>query len=361
VKQTKPSEKNRKIKWVKLLNQFRKDLRFRSVELEQVEEHLGRTYVITVKYDGELTSTRIRGKDAKVYNRYGRIREDFIITTEMERIAREQGVKDLVVFGELYAVDAQERPLPLNEVMSIIKNPSDCREELQMRLAVFDIYQYGKDILYDKVPYPDRFALIYTLFEGASDFIHPVAGQTYVDEPEHAVDILWKKHILDENYEGLVIRGNGAIKIKPVFTYDVAVVGMYEGKGKHKGRLGGFITAFMNSAGAFLISGKVGGGMDDEQREYFWKHLKRAGAIPTKGTKATPHYWVEPELVIEVQAANVRARPTEAFAWDGKQYLQGPDLDGFVFQQPRMLRVRGDKDISPNDLRLEQVVMVGEE
>jgi hypothetical protein len=62
-------------------------------------------------------------------------------------------------------------------------------------------------------------------------------------------------------YEGLVLYGpNGEIyKVKPVETYDVPIIGITEGKGKNKGRLGAFITPM----------GKVAGMTDKEREEYF--------------------------------------------------------------------------------------------
>jgi DNA ligase-1 len=61
--------------------------------------------------------------------------------------------------------------------------------------------------------------------------------------------------------EGLVLYGpDGEVfKVKPVETYDVLIIGITEGKGKNKGRLGAFITPM----------GKVAGMTDKEREEYF--------------------------------------------------------------------------------------------
>lgn len=57
--------------------------------------------------------------------------------------------------------------------------------------------------------------------------------------------------------EGLVLRqGNKWLKVKPSETYDVTVTGIQDGKGKHLGKLGAFITDM----------GKVGTGLTDDQR-----------------------------------------------------------------------------------------------
>lgn len=73
------------------------------------------------------------------------------------------------------------------------------------------------------------------------------------------------KALLDKynklGYEGLVLRnGSSWIKVKPFVTYDVPVIGLAAGKGKHDGKLGAFITP----------RGRVGTGFTDAEREEFF-------------------------------------------------------------------------------------------
>lgn len=63
-----------------------------------------------------------------------------------------------------------------------------------------------------------------------------------------------------EGFEGLVLRNiktDVHLKVKPVMTYDVPVIGVQMGKGKHTGKLGALLTE----------KGKVGTGFTDKQRE----------------------------------------------------------------------------------------------
>lgn len=83
-----------------------------------------------------------------------------------------------------------------------------------------------------------------------SDVVDPSAGSI--------LDLLKEQVALGD--EGLVLRqGDMWLKVKPFETYDVEVTGLYPGKGKHAGRLGGFYTS----------KGKVGTGLTDKQREEF--------------------------------------------------------------------------------------------
>jgi hypothetical protein len=60
--------------------------------------------------------------------------------------------------------------------------------------------------------------------------------------------------------EGLVLRQDSVwLKVKPEETFDVTITGIQPGEGKHKGKLGAFLTPM----------GKVGTGFTDSERELF--------------------------------------------------------------------------------------------
>ena len=68
---------------------------------------------------------------------------------------------------------------------------------------------------------------------------------------------------LKHGYEGIMLRqGDTIYKVKPVETHDVIVTGIYEGKGKHTGRMGGVETSM----------GRVGGGWNDAERTMYFLH-----------------------------------------------------------------------------------------
>ena len=53
------------------------------------------------------------------------------------------------------------------------------------------------------------------------------------------------------------------MKMKPKENKDVIVTGVYEGKGKYAGQLGGVTVNFNNG-------NSVGGGFSDKEREAYW-------------------------------------------------------------------------------------------
>jgi len=67
-------------------------------------------------------------------------------------------------------------------------------------------------------------------------------------------------------------RGDNLLKVKKFFDSDIQVTGFYEGKGKHKGRLGGvYVAGTINSR---TIKSEVGSGFDDKLREEIWNNQK---------------------------------------------------------------------------------------
>ncbi|WP_267716746.1 hypothetical protein [Streptomyces sp. CoH17] len=63
-------------------------------------------------------------------------------------------------------------------------------------------------------------------------------------------------------------------KCKAEQTFDVVVMGYYEGKGKHVGRLGGIVFGAYQD-GELKRIGKTGGGFDDSERQEIWDNREK--------------------------------------------------------------------------------------
>lgn len=343
--------------------QFKRELAFRAARLEAVADVLpdGEPVVVTVKVDGELEvfDVDVPADVALLTNRNERERWAIAIRDELLAAARRAGYQSVRGAGELYAVDAQGRPLPFSEVISLIKRRTKGESRPQgqqaLRFAVFDVFSVDGQQLWGTVPYAERFALAYTLFAGGA-LVHPVAGQVDVREPA-PIQALWKKHVLEGNFEGLVLRVNGAVKIKPIHTVDVAVIGIVPGKGKHRGRMGALVTAFRDRAGRYLAAGKVGTGFTDAERQWWHRHVRRVTGKAHYGRTAWEREvtFVVPDHVIEVEAVRFTRPTVKAWSFDGTQWTADPPQPGAVAQHPRFVRRRPDKTIAPHDVRLTQV------
>ena len=77
----------------------------------------------------------------------------------------------------------------------------------------------------------------------------------------------WEGLMLNIDNEHYVTkRTNGLLKIKKFYDADVVCTDVFEGTGKHKGKLGGIVVDYKG----YPI--KVGSGFTDEERDYYWEH-----------------------------------------------------------------------------------------
>lgn len=101
------------------------------------------------------------------------------------------------------------------------------------------VQDISSENLYSLDPLDDRLVL--------NEIVDPEANEIF--------NIL--NEVLVNGDEGIVLRqGDTWLKVKPTETYDVKVIDLLPGKGKHDGKLGAFITSM----------GNVGTGLTDQQR-----------------------------------------------------------------------------------------------
>lgn len=83
-----------------------------------------------------------------------------------------------------------------------------------------------------------------------------------IEDPTKAEVNMFLAWAVESGHEGLMLRqGKVWIKVKPFLSYDVPVLQIIEGSGKHKGRLGAVMTTM----------GKVGTGFTDAERSFFYE------------------------------------------------------------------------------------------
>jgi ATP-dependent DNA ligase len=92
-------------------------------------------------------------------------------------------------------------------------------------------------------------------------------------------------------------RGKNLLKVKKFMDADLKIVDFYEGKGKHKGRLGGIIVE--GKIDDKKIKSKVGSGFNDTMREDIWRCKLRSERYDEKNE------WLG--AVVQVQYQDITA------------------------------------------------------
>ncbi len=364
-------------------------------------------YIATLKVDGEGVMAHFDGKETVVWNWYDRWRSNFHITDEITAMLKAKKIKSAKLMGELYAVDAEGKMLPLtggakdelgmsDSTASIIKTTGDkstMERQNRIRLAVFDILELNGKSLKD-TPYEERIAIASGLVGGGKTVRAIPMTQGTGDSP---LQKLWHKGLLEPFFEGLVIRiseTGKTFKVKGAATVDLAVIGYYrggraefmdeEGNVKREGHagsmenaVGGLALAFMDKDGNYIYSGNVGTGWKVGERFALIDELMPHNTTASPPIKWGDHYAdpsmgthddrgrgvmfpVKPTKILEAQYRGLNWGDRPVYEFKNGKYTQVGTTRAPALFQPSYKRWRDDKEFTPQDLRITQVPPEGE-
>lgn len=205
-----------------------------------------------------------------------------------------KGVGKVVLRAEIYLADEKGGALDASRTAGILNAGILKARELQKGTGGLKVMPFDIVGMEDK-PYSERLAKLKTIISGMSGLREPETATTLRAKRKLVHRIQSKKHPLTE--EGVVLwQKNKPIKAKIVDDADVYVREVFPGKGKHKGRAGGF-TYSLTPEGP--VVGKVGTGFSDALRDELWKHrtelVGKAGTLTyqkktSKGTLYAPRF-----------------------------------------------------------------------
>ena len=359
-----------------------------------------RPYIVSHKIDGDSSMVMFDGEESIIWNHRGRWRRDFHITDEITASLKKAGVTEAMINGELYAVDSDGLTLPLNEVGSIIVSPKTIERQNQIRFTAFDItslkappgaVRNREYTITTDTPYVERMMVLRSsinipnakrpnpLLKGKSI---SVVQSWRGDGGDGLVSVqkAWDAGMKEPNFEGLVLRFDDepkSIKIKMKGTADLAVIGFYRGRagGRDEEIIGGGGLAWMLPNGDFVYSGNaVIGGSIVEKRALLDELMPTAIELEGKArwgnheVDSTKTHMttgkgtmtaVKPTMVGEFQYRGLNYAEKPIYRVKGKKLVQVGTMRAPTMFQPSFKRWREDKDITPQDLRMEQVPMEG--
>jgi len=320
------------------------------------------------KYDGERMQIH---KDQDKVLIFSRRLENitYQFPDVVEIVKKSVKANKVIIEGEAVAIDKNTGEFrPFQELMRR-KRKYDIEkmiQEIPVTLRVFDIvYLNGENLM--KKPFPERRRILEEIIE-ESEWIKP----SELIYPKNVKE-LWDFFLLaiENGCEGLVIKNAGPesiyqagargwlwIKLKRdyraelVDTLDLVVIGALYGRGRKGGNLSSFLMAVYDPDNDIFRSVcKVGTGFKDDDIAYMNKILKpllrdKRPARVESGME--PDYWVEPKIVLEIQAAEITLSPVHRAAYNVFQ-----DGAGLALRFPRFTgRYRDDK--SPEDATTEK-------
>jgi bifunctional non-homologous end joining protein LigD len=267
-------------------------------------------WAFELKWDGVRAVVYIDGDDVRAMTRNDR---DVIAGyPELLDLAKSVGRRELVLDGELVAMDAEGRPSfgQLQQRMHVTKPAQVAllRQQVPVSYLVFDLlHMDGKSLL--TKPYSERRSALEALgLEGASWAIPPAF-------PGPGDDVLAAAK--SRGLEGVVAkrkdsiyepgkRSGAWVKVKLERMQEVVVVGWKPGEGRRAGTIGSLLLAVHDEAGRLEYAGHVGTGFTDRMLDELKAQLaplERADS-PTADEIPRMHarhaHWVKPKVVGEV-------------------------------------------------------------
>ncbi len=278
---------------------------------QALKEHGGKT-AFEYKYDGARVQIHKSSDEVKIFSR--RLTDVTDSLPEIIETARRNiKAKEVILEGEVIAVDVHGYPIPFQHLMRRFRRVhgiADAAEKIPVKLYLFDIlYLDGKNLI--SVPYVQRREIL-----AANIGEIPLTSQLVTDDLGEAERFL--NQAMDAGHEGLMakrldspytpgIRGKRWFKIKPVLQpLDLVVVAAEWGYGRRHGWLSDYCLAARDAeTGEFCTVGKTFKGLTDAEIIEMTKRLKEL-AIQSEPRRVV----VVPKIVVEVAYNEIQRSPT---------------------------------------------------
>jgi DNA ligase 1 len=298
---------------------------------------LGTRFALEHKLDGARVQIHRAGGQTRVFSR--RLNEITASVPEVVERAGRLGSRSAILDGEVIAVAPHGKPLAFQEVMrrfGRVRDVERLREELPLRLFVFDLIALDDDLLIDRT-YEERYAMLSAL---AVDTGLELPGRIIPASLAEAE--AFYKAAIDAGYEGVMakalesrytpgVRGRGWLKIKRARTLDLVIVAADWGYGRRKGWLSNYhLAARDDRSGEFHEVGKTFKGLTDEEFRTITERL-----LSLKIGEQGVTVFVRPELVVEVAYSDIQKSPQYGSA--------------MALRFARIVRIRDDESAAEAD------------
>ena len=263
---------------------------------------------VEYKLDGARIQVHRHGDEVGVYTRS--LADVTHRVPELVEIVRSLPARDLILDGETLSLDEDGAPRPFQETMS--RFGADVARELALRPWFFDILHVdGRDLIDE--PLSTRLG---ELERVVGDWRMPGIVTADADEAERL-----SREALAAGHEGVLVkaldspytagrRGTSWVKVKPVLTYDLVVLGAEWGSGRRTGMLSNLHLGARDPDGEFgepgglVMVGKTFKGLTDELLRW---QTQTFPALETRRTAGT--VFMRPETVVEIAIDGVQRSP----------------------------------------------------
>ena len=287
------------------------------------------TASVEYKLDGARVQVHRQGDDVRVYTRT--LADVTHRVPEVVEVALSLPVDDVILDGETLSLDEDGAPRPFQDTMA--RFGAETAREIALRPWFFDILHVdGRDLIDEPLS-----ARLGELERIAGDYRIP---SLVTDDPAAAE--AFAGEALRAGHEGVMVKGLDAaysagrrgkswLKVKPVHTFDLVVLGVERGSGRRAEWLSNLHLGARDPDGAFgepggfVMVGKTFKGLTDELLRWQTAHFaeRATGEVPG-GIR------VVPDTVVEIAIDGVQ----RSVRYPGGVALRFARVKGFRSDKP---------------------------
>ncbi|MGF2948730.1 ATP-dependent DNA ligase [Microbacterium alcoholitolerans] len=263
---------------------------------------------VEYKLDGARIQVHRRGDEVGVYTR--NLADITHRVPEIVEIVRGLPAQDLILDGETLSLDEDGGPRPFQETMS--RFGADVARAVALRPWFFDVLHVdGRDLIDEPLT-----ARLQELERIVGEWRMPGIVTSDAEAAEQL-----SREALAAGHEGVLVksvdstytagrRGKAWVKVKPVLTFDLVVLGAEWGSGRRRGWLSNLHLGARDpdgefvEPGGFVMVGKTFKGLTDELLR--WQTETFPG-IETRRTAGA--VFMRPEIVVEIAIDGVQRSP----------------------------------------------------
>lgn len=313
--------------------------------------------VLSAKADGELSYLHYNRvgfsfttAQAYTLNKWGKLRTDFPALQQFIIAMNKTDVQTAELICETFALE-DGRPLMLPQFLHHIKGQEKRLDLICM--GIFDLLKInGKTV----APYfPDKYEIVEAWLSNAETpnaFVLPYMKVTNSQE----IDLFWKAYVEDQHFEGVVVRTRRATyKVKPIHELDAVIIAINKKTSSGKGTLfaqnqvTSLKLALMTPEGNFVEVGDVASGINHKLRSALWKLMDYKIAEDSKAV------WVKPIVICKIQYNDLYKGRNKILQLTPEGYRHTDYMQLTRFRHPRLTGFRPDKQVTPTDLRIQQI------
>jgi DNA ligase-1 len=335
---------------------------------EILERFQGNQVTCEFKYDGMRGQIHIQGDKVWIFSRGSEnITSSYPDICQAVLSSKSANVKELIVDCEIIPIDPETNlPKPFSELQTRKRKSVEINDiKVPVAVKLFDLLFLNNSSLLDH-PFSSRRSLLTSSFV-ESKFVQFVEFKNLQNFEEI---LIFLEEAVNKGCEGLMIKSFSEdssydagsrslkwLKLKKDYigkdlessvlpdSLDLTPIGGFYGSGKRKGIFGSYLLAsFDTERQEYQTVCKIGTGFSDSALKDMSSQLKVLQVVEKMNdfrVQMKPDVWFKPELVWEVQAADLSVSPIHTSAWN-----KPSEGKGISIRFPRFLRSRTDKNVS---------------